>query len=128
MIYSYEIPEEALKTKGMTLISFGAIGQQIRDDDVWIRIADSTTGTFGYRDEKGKIATPAGKSPVCFTEAFLSYAVVLETRKGIVKIDRRGHIAYDVFIFDNGPADRPKAFSGSLPADRSATPIRHPAR
>ena len=94
----------------MTLIGFGAIGQQIRDDDVWVRMADSTTGAYGYRDKAGKIAIPPGKYPVCFTDTFRRYAIVLETGKGIVAIDRRERMLYDVFIFDNGPDDPCEGF------------------
>jgi hypothetical protein len=68
-----------------------------------IRITDCTAGTSGYLDESGKIVIPLGKYADCYTDTFRNYAIVLDSAKGMVAIDRHERILNKVFIFDNGP-------------------------
>jgi hypothetical protein len=51
------------------------------------------------------MVVPPGKFPVCNTDTFRNYAIVIEAGKGIVAIDRQGIVLYSVFVFDNGPDD-----------------------
>ena len=66
-------------------------------------VSDSVTGKCGYRNEAGELVIPLGKYPMCYTDTFRNYAVVLAHGKGMVAIDRHEHVLYHVFIFDNGP-------------------------
>jgi hypothetical protein len=70
---------------------------------VLILVADSATDTYGYKSESGKIAVPMGKYSMCFTDTFRNYAIVLDSGKGFIAIDRQYHVLYNVFVFDNGP-------------------------
>ena len=79
------------------------VGQAPSKKGVLIRVADSAADTYGYKNEAGKIVIPMGKYPVCITDTFRNYAIVLVSGKGFVAIDRQYHVLYKVFIFDNGP-------------------------
>jgi hypothetical protein len=46
---------------------------------------------------------PLGKYEFCFTDTFRNYAIVLDSGKGFVAIDRQYHVLYNVYVFDNGP-------------------------
>lgn len=85
------------------MVGFTAEGQPAGGKGELILVSDSAAGTYGYRSEDGKMVIPWGKYPVCFTDTFRNYAIVLDPGKGIVAIDRQFHILYNVFIFDNGP-------------------------
>jgi len=85
------------------VISLKTVGQPQRDKGVLILVFDSATGTYGYRNEAGKIVIPLGKYSVCYTDTFRNYAIVLKSGKGFVGIDRQDRVLYSVFIFDNGP-------------------------
>jgi hypothetical protein len=80
-----------------------SFGQATKESGVLILVADSATNTYGYKSGSGKIAVPMGKYPMCFTDTFRSYAIVLDSRRGFIAIDRQYHVLYNVFIFDNGP-------------------------
>jgi hypothetical protein len=84
-------------------ISLKTVGQSAEAENILILVTDSSAGTYGYRNEAGKIIIPMGKYLFCYTDTFRSYAIVDKSPEGIVGIDRQGRILYSVFIFDNGP-------------------------
>jgi hypothetical protein len=79
------------------------IAQSSKRSDPLILVADFAAGTYGYRTEAGKMIIPLGKYQMCFTDTFRNYAIVLDSARGFVAIDRQFHVLYNVFIFDNGP-------------------------
>ena len=87
------------------MISLKTFGQPPRNEGVLILVSDSAAGTYGYRNEAGKIIIPMGRYPVCFTDTFRNYGIVLKRGMGFVGIDRQDRVLYSVFIFDNGPDD-----------------------
>jgi hypothetical protein len=68
-----------------------------------ILVEDSTVGEYGYKNAAGKIVIPLGKYATCYTDTFRNYAIVWQSGKGIVAIDRQCRVLYEVFVFDNGP-------------------------
>jgi hypothetical protein len=94
----------------LAILSFFALtirsivfGQATKEPSVLILVTDSSTDTYGYKNESGKIAVPMGKYKMCFTDTFRNYAIVLDTGKGFIAIDRQYRVLYNVFPFDNGP-------------------------
>jgi WG containing repeat len=87
----------------LLLLRSTTLGQASAVSRVLILVSDSATGRYGYSNEAGELVIPMGKYPVCFTDTFRNYAIVLADGKGIVAIDRGEHVLYSVFIFDNGP-------------------------
>jgi hypothetical protein len=85
------------------LITYTADGQMPGEKGILILMTDTATGKYGYRNEAGKIEIPFGKYSYCFTDTFRKYAIVLDSGRGFVAIDRQFRVLYDVFIFDNGP-------------------------
>lgn len=85
------------------LCCFTQYAQSQTAKEAWIRVTDSISGAQGYKNEAGKLVIPQGKYPHCFTDTFRNYAVVLDSGKGYVAIDRQEHAMYSIFIFDNGP-------------------------
>jgi hypothetical protein len=83
--------------------SLVAAAQASNEKDVLIRVADTAVGTYGYRNEAGKIIVPMGKYPICITDTFRYFAIVIDTAGRLMAIDRQFHVLYNVFIFDNGP-------------------------
>jgi hypothetical protein len=88
----------------LLITSLKAVGQQPRDKGLWIRISDTATGHYGYRNETNQIVIPIGKYE-CFTDTFRHYAIIFKEGAGFVGIDRQEHVLYSVFPFDNGPDD-----------------------
>ena len=82
-----------------------SVGQAQKDTDILIRVSDSTSGACGYRNGDGRIEIPLGKYSYCFSDTFGKYAIVIDSGKGIVGIDRQENVLYNVFVFDNGPDD-----------------------
>jgi hypothetical protein len=74
------------------IICPGSFGQAIKESSVLILVADSATDTYGYRSESGRIAVPMGKYSMCFTDTFRNYAIVLDSGKGFIAIDRQYHV------------------------------------
>jgi len=56
-----------------------------------------------YVNSKDEIVIPAGKYINCFTDTFENMAIVYDTTRGFVGIDRNEKILFDVFVYDNGP-------------------------
>ena len=46
---------------------------------------------------------PFGKYLICFTDKFDKFAIVSAPDKGIIGIDRKENILFNVYVFDNGP-------------------------
>ncbi len=75
----------------------------VKKDDYLLSFQDSTSGAYGFKNQKGEIVIPEGKYQMCFTDTFKSYAVVATPKLGLVAIDRNQNVLYKVFMFDNGP-------------------------
>jgi predicted Zn-ribbon and HTH transcriptional regulator len=75
----------------------------VKKDDYLLSFQDSTSGACGFKNQKGEIIIPEGKYQMCFTDTFKSYAIVSLPKMGIVGIDRKENVLYEVFPFDNGP-------------------------
>lgn len=73
----------------------------------WFLECNESYDSCGYVNEKGNEMIPMGKYALCYTDIFDTYAIVLDSEKGIVGIDREEAILFKVFPFDNGP-DLPK--------------------
>jgi hypothetical protein len=80
-----------------------SVGQTRKGADFLIRVSGPTGGACGYRNVDGRIEIPLGKYSHCFTDTFRNYAIVIDSVKGMVGIDRHDSILYNIFIFDNGP-------------------------
>src|ERR1700744_4796173 len=61
------------------------------------------SGEYGYINSKGVIVIPFGRYPMCFTDTFKNFAIVLKPKSGFVVINRMENVKYNVFPFDNGP-------------------------
>jgi hypothetical protein len=68
-------------------------------------IWDKSKDLYGYANEKGDTVIPLGKYPMCFTDTFNKFAIVLFRGKGFVGIDRKENILFNIYPFDNGPDD-----------------------
>jgi hypothetical protein len=75
----------------------------VKKDDYLLSFQDSTSGACGFKNQKGEIVIPEGKYQMCFTDTFKSYAIVAVPKLGMVAIDRKQNVLYNVFMFDNGP-------------------------
>lgn len=90
----------------MTLAAnLASVGQSRKDTSPLFRVSDSAGDACGYRNGAGKIVIPLGKYSYCWTDTFRKYAIVSDSGKGIVGIDRQENLLYNVFVFDNGPDD-----------------------
>ena len=78
---------------------------RIKKDDYLLCFEDTINNGFGFKNPKGDIVIPVGKYQRCFTDTFKSYAIVALPKLGMVAIDRRQNVLYNVFVFDNGPAE-----------------------
>jgi hypothetical protein len=75
-----------------------------QEKDYWILKSDTTDlESFGYVDLHNKIKIPFGKYPICYTDTFWTYAVVLKTNEGFIAIDRQENKLFTIYPFDNGP-------------------------
>ena len=72
-------------------------------NDYLIKVTDSATGKAGYINRKGDTVISLGKYDYCFTDTFKNYALVTQTKSGIIGINRNEALLYRVFVFDNGP-------------------------
>lgn len=85
--------------------SLTSAGQPRKDTSLLFRMFDSAGNACGYRNGAGRIVIPFGRHSYCFTDTFRKYALVIDSGKGIVGIDRQENVLYNVFVFDNGPDD-----------------------
>lgn len=85
------------------LIILSCCQHSVKKDDYLLSFQDSTSGAFGFKNQKGEIVIPEGKYQMCFTDTFKSYAIVALPKIGMVAIDRHQNVLYEVFPFDNGP-------------------------
>ena len=72
-------------------------------DDYLLRFTHPVSDDCGYRNRQGDTIIQPGIYPVCFTDTFRTYALVAHARRGLVAIDRKQTVLYDLFPFDNGP-------------------------
>jgi hypothetical protein len=77
-------------------ISFG------QKKDVLHLVTDTANDQYGYVNAKGDTIIRLGKYNMCFTDKFDKLAIV-RTSEGIVGIDRKENVLFNVFVFDNGP-------------------------
>jgi hypothetical protein len=61
------------------------------------------TNECGYVSSRGDTVIAFGKYDHCFTTKFCEFAIVVDKKKGIVGINRKEEILFNVFVFDNGP-------------------------
>jgi hypothetical protein len=54
-------------------------------------------------DKFNNVKIPFGKYPICYTDTFRTYAIVLKTDEGFIAIDRQENKLFSVYPFDNGP-------------------------
>lgn len=66
---------------------------------------ENNQSEYAYINVKGDIIIPFGKYPVCFTDTFKKYAIVLKKHEGFIAINRHEKTRFSIFIFDNGPDD-----------------------
>jgi hypothetical protein len=66
-------------------------------------LRENTENEFGYLSAKGDTIIPFGKYEFCFTTRFCSFAIVSKKNKGLIGINRKEEILFNVFLFDNGP-------------------------
>jgi hypothetical protein len=66
-------------------------------------LTENAENEFGYLSVKGDTVIPFGKYDHCFTSRFCGFAIVSEKEKGIVGINRKEEVLFNVFVYDNGP-------------------------
>jgi hypothetical protein len=84
-----------------SLISNISFGQT--NHDFLHRIVDTTNGEYGDANSKGDTVIQLDKYLICYTAKFYNLAIVAMRDKGVVGIDRKENILFNVYIFDNGP-------------------------
>ncbi len=72
-------------------------------EDYLISFTDSISNTQGYKNSKGKIVIAAGKYINIYTDTFKNFAIVTDSIKGPIGIDRKENFLYKIFMYDNGP-------------------------
>jgi len=77
--------------------------QTKQSSDYLLKVCDVNFESCGYVNTQGDTIIPDGKYTMCFTDTFRTYAIVASVDKGIIAIDRKEHILYQVFQFENGP-------------------------
>ncbi len=73
------------------------------NEELWFSFYDSTSESYSYRNEFGKVMLERSKFAYCFTDTFRTYAIVLDSTKGFIAINRAGQVLYNIFVYDNGP-------------------------
>ncbi len=58
---------------------------------------------YGYVNSTGDTVIPLDKYPICFTDTFCNWALVLKPQLGFVGINRQEDVLFNVFPFDNAP-------------------------
>jgi len=66
-------------------------------------LLQETEESVKYVDKNGTTVIPDNKYVNCFTDTFRNYALVLDTAKGFIAINRKEQFLYNVFVFDNAP-------------------------
>lgn len=77
--------------------------EPIDEEEVLISFMDEDEWEYGYKNLKGDTIIPLGKYTVCFTDTFKTYAIVIHPENGMVAINKKEEIMYNVFVYDNGP-------------------------
>jgi hypothetical protein len=85
----------------LTIVLFSSASFGQKKDELHL-VMNTTNDQYGYVNSKGDTVIHPGKYPMCFTEKFDKFAIV-STNDGIVGIDRKENILFNVFVFDNGP-------------------------
>ena len=67
------------------------------------RVWDTTKDQYGYVNRTGDTVIPLGKYLMCYTEKFDEFAIVSSRDKGLIAIDRKENVLFNVYVFDNGP-------------------------
>lgn len=75
----------------------------ITEKDYLLKFYDTVNDRFGYVNLKGDTTIPPGKYAMCFTDTFITYAIVVKSNIDFIAIDRKENVLYKVFTFDNGP-------------------------
>ena len=72
-------------------------------ESLYLKYSAKNPDLCGYVDNKGQVVIPFGKYQQCFTETWSSFAVVYHAKKGLISIDRKGKVLFNVMSVDNGP-------------------------
>jgi hypothetical protein len=67
------------------------------------RIVDTTKDAYGYVNSRGDTIIALNKYLVCYTDKFYDFAIVSTPDEGIIGINRKEDILFNVYVFDNGP-------------------------
>lgn len=86
----------------LLVMSFTNCIQTVKHPSEYLLMVTDSSDASGYVDQKGKTIIPPGKYLRCFTDTFRTYAIVAND-SGLVVIDRKEKVLYQVFNFDNGP-------------------------
>jgi len=75
------------------------------NDGFLLRVHDVVKDQYGYVNQKGDTIIPLGKYAICFTDTLKGYAIVSSSdfSSGLIAIDKKEQVLYQVFNFDNGP-------------------------
>jgi hypothetical protein len=87
----------------LLLYTLSSCGQNNRSKDYLFLFSDTAKDECGYKNQNGDTIIQPGKYKFCFTDTFKTYAIVMDKNFGLVAIDRRQKILYNVFPVDNGP-------------------------
>lgn len=82
--------------------SFASYGQDTLSKPPMFRASNACA----YISHKGDTIIPHGRYLACYTDTFATHALVKHHKHGIVAIDRKENILYEVFAHDGHP-DKP---------------------
>lgn len=90
---------------GLALLCCSATcsAQPSKSSDYWALFNPPNKDEYGYKNRQGQVKIPLGKYPICYTDTFRLYAIVLKPGAGFVAINRQEKVLCNVFPFDNGP-------------------------
>lgn len=73
------------------------------DNSNYLVLLTNKQGDYAYANLKGDTIIPFGKYPMCFTDTFKKFAIVIKPKTGLVAINRDEKVLFEIFPFDNGP-------------------------
>ena len=85
----------------LACLTGSAFGQSSKD---YLRlVVDTAKDAYAYVNARGDTIIPFGRYFICYTNKFYKWAIVSSEDKGLIGIDRKENVLFNVFIFDNGP-------------------------
>lgn len=89
---------------GLFLLSNCSNSSNVSDDGPWtLNCKEDTPESCGYVNEAGDVMIDHGKYSMYFTDTFDDYAIVIKEGEGMVAINKKEEVLYQVFVYDNGP-------------------------